>query len=278
MPSRSTLVSEIQQLLTGERADPRAAQAVFLLPVVMELLLRVLIGGRVRRLLHLRPPDRRGRHRSARCSSALRPAEPSLDDLAAGARHRRPGHLPPLRADRDRRRRGVPGDLARPAVRPPGRHHHHGRRCSATFVLPTLFQLGLTLMDAISRVSQMTLMAVICSAAVGLHRRALEGAGRAGPQHHRASRAGHGRRHRAAPADPHDRQQRRRRAGRARRRGAYDSMNPRHEDFMRWPTPRVTRHGRSDRLRLRRRRRHPARPRGHADHHGRCAARRSATT
>ena len=32
--------------------------------------------------------------------------------------------------------------------------------------MPTLFFLGLTLMDAISRVSQMTLMAVICSAAV----------------------------------------------------------------------------------------------------------------
>src|ERR1700712_2512293 len=42
MASRSTLVSEIQQLLTGERADPRAAQAVFLVPVVAELVLRVL--------------------------------------------------------------------------------------------------------------------------------------------------------------------------------------------------------------------------------------------
>ena len=37
---------------------------------------------------------------------------------------------------------------------------------SATFVAPTLLFMGLTLMDAISRVSQMTLMAVICSAAV----------------------------------------------------------------------------------------------------------------
>ena len=44
MPSRSTLVSEIQQLLTGERADPRAAQLVFLIPVLVEL------------LLHLAPP------------------------------------------------------------------------------------------------------------------------------------------------------------------------------------------------------------------------------
>ena len=35
-----------------------------------------------------------------------------------------------------------------------------------TFVVPTFFFLGLTLLDALSRVSQMTLMAVICSAAV----------------------------------------------------------------------------------------------------------------
>lgn len=41
MSSRSTLVSEIQQLLTGEHADPRAAQGVFLVPVAVELLLRL---------------------------------------------------------------------------------------------------------------------------------------------------------------------------------------------------------------------------------------------
>ena len=35
-----------------------------------------------------------------------------------------------------------------------------------TFVVPTFFFLGLTLLDALSRISQMTLMAVICSAAV----------------------------------------------------------------------------------------------------------------
>jgi two-component system phosphate regulon sensor histidine kinase PhoR len=42
MSSRSTLVSEIQQLLTGERADPRAAQALFLIPVLAEIVLRIL--------------------------------------------------------------------------------------------------------------------------------------------------------------------------------------------------------------------------------------------
>src|SRR5690242_16940942 len=45
MPSRSSFVSEIQQLLIGEQADPRAAQGIFLLPVIMELVLRILVGG-----------------------------------------------------------------------------------------------------------------------------------------------------------------------------------------------------------------------------------------
>ena len=42
MSSRSTLVSEIQQLLTGENADPRAAQGVFLIPLIVEFVLHVV--------------------------------------------------------------------------------------------------------------------------------------------------------------------------------------------------------------------------------------------
>ncbi len=45
MRNRSAFVEEIQRLLTGERADPRPAQAVFLVPVMAELLLRVLSGA-----------------------------------------------------------------------------------------------------------------------------------------------------------------------------------------------------------------------------------------
>ena len=41
MLSRSSVVSEFQHHLTGERADPRAAQGLFLIPVVLELLLHV---------------------------------------------------------------------------------------------------------------------------------------------------------------------------------------------------------------------------------------------
>jgi signal transduction histidine kinase len=42
MTARSTLVTEIQQLLTGEHADPRAAQGMFLIPVVLELVLHLM--------------------------------------------------------------------------------------------------------------------------------------------------------------------------------------------------------------------------------------------
>ncbi len=42
MSSRSALVGEIQQLLTGEHADPRAAQGLFLIPVLVETLLLVV--------------------------------------------------------------------------------------------------------------------------------------------------------------------------------------------------------------------------------------------
>ena len=42
MAARSTLVSEIQQLLTGEHADPRAAQGMFLIPVLLEFVLHLM--------------------------------------------------------------------------------------------------------------------------------------------------------------------------------------------------------------------------------------------
>ncbi|MBV9831345.1 MAG: PAS domain-containing protein, partial [Marmoricola sp.] len=45
MRSRSSFVAEIQKLLTGERADPRPAQAVFLIPVLAELVVRVSTGA-----------------------------------------------------------------------------------------------------------------------------------------------------------------------------------------------------------------------------------------
>jgi two-component system phosphate regulon sensor histidine kinase PhoR len=44
MHSRTTFVAEIQRLLTGEQADPRPAQAIFLVPVLADMLVRLASG------------------------------------------------------------------------------------------------------------------------------------------------------------------------------------------------------------------------------------------
>ena len=45
MVARSTVAAEIRQLLAGEHADPRAAQVIFLVPVVVELLLHLVASA-----------------------------------------------------------------------------------------------------------------------------------------------------------------------------------------------------------------------------------------
>ena len=164
MPSRSSLVSEIQQLLTGEQADPRAAQGLFLLPVITELVLRVLVGA-----------GYDGYFVVATLVVALATVGAvliGLDKLS----HRWTIVLPVL----DIVALGVyrlsePTAIAVAVVFPAiWLGLQYGRKgvfittvvVLVTFVLPTLFLLGLTLMDAVSRISQMTLMAVICSASV----------------------------------------------------------------------------------------------------------------
>jgi signal transduction histidine kinase len=101
-----------------------------------------------------------------------------------------------------------------------------------SIVLPTIFFLGLTWLDAISRVSQMTLMAVICSAAIAfvgnLWRKQFEEA--------RNSTA----RLELAMADVIEQRRLTRTIVNGvdvglvalDAQGAYDSTNPRHEDFM----------------------------------------------
>src|SRR6195952_5739903 len=44
MRSRTAFVAEIQSLLTGEQADPRPAQAIFLVPVLADVLVRLVTG------------------------------------------------------------------------------------------------------------------------------------------------------------------------------------------------------------------------------------------
>ncbi len=164
MPSRSSLVSEIQQLLTGEQADPRAAQGIFLLPVVMELVLRILIGAGfdayfiVATLIVALATVGAVLIGLDKLSHRWTIVLPVLDIVALGIyRFSEPTAIavavvfPSIWLGLQYGRKGV---IITTVV------------VSVTFVVPTLFFLGLTLMDAISRVSQMTLMAVICSAAV----------------------------------------------------------------------------------------------------------------
>jgi two-component system phosphate regulon sensor histidine kinase PhoR len=164
MRSRSSFVTEIQQLLTGEQADPRAAQGIFLLPVLMELVLRVLLGVKfdgyfvVATLIVALATLGAVLIGLDRLSHRWTILLPVLDIVALGIyRFSEPTAIavavvfPAIWLGLQYGRKGV---LITTVV------------VSATFVVPTLFFLGLTLLDAISRVSQMTLMAVICSAAV----------------------------------------------------------------------------------------------------------------
>jgi len=101
-----------------------------------------------------------------------------------------------------------------------------------SFVIPTLFFLGLTWLDAISRVSQMTLMAVICSAAVAF----VAGLWKAQFEQARNSTA----RLELAMADVIEQRRLTRTIVNGvdvglvalDAEGAYDSTNPRHEEFM----------------------------------------------
>ncbi len=230
MRSRSWLVSEIQQLLTGEQADPRAAQGLFLLPVMMELLLRALVGVAYDRYFIIASLivavatvgavliglDRLGR----RWTILL----PVLDIFALGIyRFSEPTAIgvavvfPALWLGLQFGRKGVLVTAAAVTV---------------SFVIPTLLFQGLTLLDAISRVSQMTLMAVICSVAIAFVARLW----RTQYDEARSSTA----RLELAMADVIEQRRLTRTIVNGvdvglvalDAHGAYDSTNPRHEEFM----------------------------------------------
>ncbi len=165
MPARSTLVSEIQQLLTGERADPRAAQLVFLIPVFVEF------------LLHLMPPARFDANFVYGTAVAL---VPTLGSVAIG-RGLLAGRwtiwLPVLdvvalgiyRMSDDT---AIGIAVAFPAIWLGLQFGRRGVAITAItvlvcFVLPTLIKFGFTVV-AFSRVTQVTLMAVICATAVAM--------------------------------------------------------------------------------------------------------------
>ena len=163
---RSTLVSEIRQLLVGERADPRVAQGVFLVPVVAELMLQLLppspgldghfaIGAVVAAVATVGSMTIGIGWLSARWTIWL----PVLDIVALGTFRLSEGTavgvavaFPAIWLGLQFGRRGVAVTVL--AV-------------LAAYVAPTLVQLGLTA-EAFSRVTQLTLMAVICSSAVAV--------------------------------------------------------------------------------------------------------------
>jgi two-component system phosphate regulon sensor histidine kinase PhoR len=165
MPSRSTLVSEIQQLLTGEHADPRAAQGVFLIPVAVELLLHVVLpvdfdfyfvcGSVVAVVATLGSVAIGKGLASDRWTIWL----PVLDMVALGVFRLSEGTaigiavaFPAIWLGLQFGRKGVAVTIVAVLI---------------AFVLPTLLTFGLTL-AALSRLTHVTLMAVICSGAVAM--------------------------------------------------------------------------------------------------------------
>ncbi len=165
MRSRSTLTSEIQQLLAGEQADPRAAQGLFLVPLVIEVCLQLALGGELGRLFLLGlavvavPTVGAFAIARGRASHRWTIWLPVLDIVALGV-----FRLTPETA--------VGVAVAFPAI---WLGLQFGGRGVATtvvtvlsaFVMPTLVIHGSTL-ESVSRVAQVTLMAVISSSAVAL--------------------------------------------------------------------------------------------------------------
>jgi signal transduction histidine kinase len=165
MRSRSPLVSEIQQLLTGERADPRPAQGVFLIPVALELVLRLLTGVGLDEYF---------------VYGSVIAAVPTVGAFAIGTgwlSHRWTILLPVLDMVAIGVYRQTPGTAIGVAVVFPAiwLGLQFGRKgvvittvmMALVYVVPTFVQFGLTLEGA-SRISQMTMMAIISSAAVAL--------------------------------------------------------------------------------------------------------------
>jgi two-component system phosphate regulon sensor histidine kinase PhoR len=229
MPSRSTLVSEIQQLLTGERADPRAAQFLFLIPVAVEL------------LLHLAPPTGLD---SYFLIGSLIAVVPTLASVAIGKGwlgRRWIIWLPVLDIVALGTYRLSEGTALGIAVAFPAiwLGLQFGRKgvgvtvltVLGAFVLPTIIMFGFTL-ESLSRVTQLTLMAVICSGAVAMTAEMWKA--QVEQTRNSASRL------ELAMTDALEQRRLTRTIVNGvdvglvaiDANGAYDSMNPRHEDFM----------------------------------------------
>ena len=229
MPSRSTLVSEIQQLLTGERADPRAAQFVFLIPVAVEVLLHLgtptgldnyfLVGSLIALVPTLASVAIGKGWLSRRWTIWL----PVLDMVALGIFRMSEGSA-------------IGIAVAFPAI---WLGLQFGRKgvvitvitVLSAFVLPTMVMFGFTL-ESLSRVTQVTLMAAICSGAVAMTAELWKA--QVEQTRNSASRL------ERAMADAIEQRRLTKTIVNGvdvglvaiDANGAYDSMNPRHQDFM----------------------------------------------
>jgi signal transduction histidine kinase len=229
MSSRSALIGEIQQLLTGEHADPRAAQGLFLIPVLVETLLLVvspaqfdvyfLIGS----LIAVVPTLGSVAIGRGLLSDRLTIWVPILDIVALGAFRLSEGTavgiavaFPAIWLGLQFGRKGLAITLA--TVLP-------------VFVVPTLITFGAT-PEAFSRSIQVTLMAVICAGAVAMTAELWK----AQVEETRTSAS----RLELAMNDAIEQRRLTRTIVNGvdvglvaiDSQGAYDSMNPRHEDFM----------------------------------------------
>lgn len=234
MVARSTVAAEIRQLLAGEHAGPRAAQLVFLVPVVVELLLhRVASGGfdsyfaygsLIVAVATVASFVIDSRTVSTRWTIWL----PVLDMAALG--------IYSLSGDT-----AIGVAVAFPAIWLGLQFGLRGVLVTvgtmfAVFVLPLLVTAEMTLLT-FSRVTQLTLMAVICSSAVattaGLWKTQVQ-----------QTRAGANRLERAVTDSIEQRRLTRTIVNGVDvglvaldALGRYDSMNPRHQDFMRLAYP-----------------------------------------
>ncbi|MET0998623.1 MAG: ATP-binding protein [Marmoricola sp.] len=165
MSSRSHVVREIQQLLTGEHADPRAAQGLFLIPVVVELLVHLVPGAGFDEfflygtLVVLVPTLASIAIGKGLASDRWTIWLPILDMVALGIYRLSEGTA-------------IGVAVAFPAIWLGLQFGRQGVLITTgtvlvAFVLPTLLMFGSTLV-ALSRLSQVTLMAVICSGAVAM--------------------------------------------------------------------------------------------------------------
>ena len=229
MSSRSALIGEIQQLLTGEHADPRAAQALFLIPVLAETLLLAVSPAQFDGYFLL---------------GTLIAAVPTLGSIAIGKgllSDRLTIWIPildiaALGAYRLSEGTAVGIAVAFPAIWLGLQFGRKGLVITlgtvlAVFVVPTLITVGAT-PEAFSRSMQVTLMAVICAGAVAmtaeLWKAQVEETVASASRLERAmDDAIEQRRLTRTIVNGVD-------VGLVAidAQGAYDSMNPRHEDFM----------------------------------------------